>query len=235
MTPSASTASVRLTKFTPFSLVSELGLASVSWGAHQVTRQLPKSMGGAHSRTQGHKVGWQQSSFSHQHSGVCWSSSTTAPQLHLHCKGNWAGSQQTLGLARGLSSDQCVTKPEFLSEIHVLSWSQKVTFIELNFYQGHIWQRNATFSRWKLTKQFSSRVKKRAWLLIGKPAIQKSHHTLMLQCDLIKSTAVDISLAMYYMVSTQTIPSQVNAGSVFVPSLMQPWAPKWIGSKVSDQ
>lgn len=54
---------VQLTKFTPFSLVSELGLASVSWGAHQVARQLPKPLWGGHSRTQGHKVEWQQEQF----------------------------------------------------------------------------------------------------------------------------------------------------------------------------
>lgn len=169
-----------------------------------------------------------RSSFSRQCSGVCWSSSTTAPQLRLRCTGNWARSQQILGLARGLSSDhchcwlQCVTNPEFLSQMHVLSCYQNLTFIERKFYQGHIWQRNPTFSRWKLTMQFPNRVKKRAWLLTGKSAIRNSHHTLKLQCDLIKSTAMDNSLAMYY--TTWFLPRlspatwEVNAGSVFVPS-----------------
>lgn len=33
----------------------------------------------------------------------------------------------------------------------------------------------------------------------------------MLQCNLVKSTAIHISLKMHYMVSTQTIPSHMRS------------------------
>lgn len=127
-----------------------------------------------------------KSSFSHHTVGFA---GAHPPQL-LSCA--FTARETELGansLARGLSSDQChcwlqcVMNSEFLSQMHVLSCSQELTFTELKLYQGHIWQRNAMASRWNLTKQFPKRVKKEPDST-GKPAIQNSHHTLMLQCNL---------------------------------------------------
>ena len=79
------------------SLASELALASVSWGAHQVARRLPKPTWGAHSNA-GRRAErqWEQLltpaqwgllEFLHRRSSAVPS-----------CKRNWAGSQQMLDL-----------------------------------------------------------------------------------------------------------------------------------------
>lgn len=66
MIPSSTAAPDQFTKFTHFSLVRELALASVIWEAHQVSRWLPKLMRG-HSNA-GRKG--CDSNFSHQHGGL---------------------------------------------------------------------------------------------------------------------------------------------------------------------
>lgn len=103
-----------------------------------------------------------KSSFSHQCTGVCWSSSTRAPQLCLHYKRNWAVSQQMLDLVRAaifrpvLMLTPVSLQAQTLSQPHMLPASQKLTFIELK-HQGHVWQRNAAASRWKLKMQLTKR------------------------------------------------------------------------------
>lgn len=101
--PPSITAPHQLTKCPHFPLVGKLALASISWETHQAARQLPELMGGC-----SHTGQWgYSSSFSHWHGEAGWSSSTTAPQLCLCCKRNWAQGQQMLERAGQPFPVQC--------------------------------------------------------------------------------------------------------------------------------
>lgn len=207
MIPSASTAPVQITKFTPFSSVSELALASVSWGSHQVARQLPKPMRGGHSRTQGDEVEWQQEQFL---TPAQWGllelihhSSSAVPSLQG--KLSWEPTnpwpcQRAVFRPVSLLTPTCYELRIPLSNAHA------ILFPGVNIHWTEILPRayltnKCNGFKTKSDKAVSKKSKKRAWLLTGKPVI-----TTWCSSATSKSTAMDKSLTMYYyMVSTQTI------------------------------